>query len=242
MKTINYQILQLDKGERVLDLGCGEGRHVSSIAFDYNIESIGIDLSPDDIKKAKTKAQELSQVSTKPLQLLFLAGDGTQLPFSDNSFDRIICSEVLEHIPDYQQVLVEIQRILKPKGLLAVSVPRYWPEKICWWLSKDYPAPSSPGGHIRIFKANHLKKDIEQHGFKQYAYHWAHALHAPFWWLKCLFWESKDRSLLVRWYHKILVWDLVKKPKLTQGLEKLLNPVMGKSIVMYFTKGEQNSA
>ena len=57
--------------------------------------------------------------------------------------------EVLEHIIDYQSA-VEINRILKPQGKLAVSVPKFFPEWICWKLSLDYR--NTPGGHVRIFK------------------------------------------------------------------------------------------
>ena len=93
-----------------------------------------------------------------------------------------------------------------------------------------------PGGHLRIFRGKELQQEIEHLGFKHYARHWAHALHAPFWWLKCLFWNSQDSNWLVRQYHKLLVWDLMESPALTRTLEKLMNPIMGKSVVMYFRK------
>ena len=138
-------------------------------------------------------------------------------------------------IPDYRGALAEIDRVLKPGGLFCASVPRRWPEKICWWFSDDYHLV--PGGHLRIFKGSELREEIESLGMRQYYRHWAHALHAPFWWLKCLFWKNQDDNWLVRQYHRFLVWDLMDKPLFTRTLEKLLNPLMGKSVVMYFRKG-----
>ncbi|MEE4661287.1 MAG: SAM-dependent methyltransferase, partial [Halieaceae bacterium] len=80
-------------------------------------------------------------------------------------------------------------------------------------------------------------QQIEDLGMQHYYRHWAHALHAPFWWLKCLFWERQDSNPLVRLYHRFLVWDLMDRPWVTRVLERALNPLMGKSVVMYFRKG-----
>ena len=155
-------------------------------------------------------------------------------PFADHTFDKVICSEVLEHIPDYAGALTEIQRVLKPGGLFCASVPRSWPEKICWFFSDAYHQVE--GGHLRIFKARELKGQIESLGFTSFHRHWAHALHSPFWWLKCVFWNSQDENWLIKQYHRFLVWDLMDRPLFTRTLEKLLNPIMGKSVVMYFKK------
>jgi hypothetical protein len=64
----------------------------------------------------------------------------------------------------------------------------------------------------------------------------AHSLHAPFWWLKCLVGPDRKDSSAVNLYHRFLTWDIMKKPRVTGWLEKLLNPVMGKSLVLYFRK------
>ena len=66
--------------------------------------------------------------------------------------------------------------------------------------------------------------------------HGAHALHAPYWWLQCLFWKNRDTNWLIRQYHRFLVWDMMEQPAVTRALERALNPVLGKSIVMYFRK------
>ena len=163
--------------------------------------------------------------------------DAKKLPFKDNTFDFIVCSEVLEHIIDYQSALSEINRILKPQGKLAISVPKFFPEWVCWKLSIDYQ--NTPGGHVRIFKFKELKKDITSFGLTFTQRHWAHALHSPYWWLQCLFWKSKESSKIINLYHDFLVWDMMKKPLLTKILEFIFQPLIGKSVVLYFNKDKE---
>lgn len=236
METIDLGHLPIRSGDRVLDLGCGEGRHTIAAWLQREAHCVGVDLSPRDVSRASEKAgpfrPELPASPTRSIG--FGVADGLQLPFADHSFDVVICSEVLEHIGPYREVLDEIRRVLKPGGAFAASVPRYWPERVCWWLSDAYHA--NEGGHIRIFRRAELEHDIESRGFRRYHRHGAHALHAPFWWLKCLLWERQERSPLVAAYHRLLVWDLMCRPWITRSLERLLNPVLGKSVVMYFLK------
>ena len=156
------------------------------------------------------------------------------MPFKNNSYDAVICSEVLEHVDSPEDSIKELIRVLKPGGILALSVPRYFPELICWILSKDYQ--EMPGGHVRIFRHSQLRKLATDEGLRYLSFHWAHALHSPYWWLQCLFWKNKENSILVQKYHQFLVWDLMKKPYLTRVLEFIFQPFIGKSVVMYFEK------
>jgi SAM-dependent methyltransferase len=234
MKTVDFQRLPLERGDLILDLGCGEGRHVISAYVEGDVHAIGVDLSLDDLKAAKAKFAEFDEPDNRNKSFGLSTANALQLPFADDTFDKIICSEVLEHIPEYEGALAEIERVLKPGGLFCASVPRRWPEKICWALSEGYY--NTPGGHVRIFRGNELRAEIEGLGFSHYARHWAHALHSPFWWLKCLFWKTRDSNWLIRQYHRLLVWDLLENPPFTRILEKSMNPIMGKSVVMYFRK------
>ena len=235
MLTVDYGHFGLEPGDRVLDLGCGEGRHVISAYLEQAVHSVGVDLSLDDLRTARERFEDFHRPADPSRAFGLSSADALSLPFPDDTFDKVICSEVLEHIPDYEGALQEVERVLKPGGLFCASVPRRWPEKICWALSEEYH--NTPGGHIRIFRASDLRGDIEKLGFKHYHRHWAHALHSPFWWLKCLFWDKQDSNWLVKQYHRLLVWDLMEQPALTRVSEQLMNPVMGKSVVMYFRKG-----
>ncbi|MFC6632080.1 class I SAM-dependent methyltransferase [Microbulbifer taiwanensis] len=233
MITVELRNLNLQAGQRVLDLGCGEGRHAIHLLVSEAVDVVGIDLSIDDVRTASERAKPFVGEPQTPGRLLLGVGNGLQLPFADNSFDVVICSEVLEHILDYRGVLAEIDRVLKPAGIFAASVPTFFPEWVCWQFSDEYHQVE--GGHIRIFRERELRNSIESLGHQYFARHKAHALHAPFWWLKCLLW-SKPESRLLAAYHRLLVWDLMQKPLLTRALEKLLNPILGKSIVLYFVK------
>lgn len=233
MLTIDFSKLNLKPGDRVLDLGCGEGRHSIGALFDEaDIDMVAVDLNLNDLQTAKSRHTEFNDESAR--RCLYTQADGCKLPFLDDSFDHIICSEVLEHVPEYSNMLKEIVRIIKPGGKLSISVPRYWPEKICWALSEAYHQVE--GGHIRIFKSAELKSQVSNEGFTYIRKHWAHALHVPYWWLRCAFWEKGDSFFLTKLYHRLLVWDLMKRPLLTRTLEALFNPLMGKSVVMYFEK------
>ncbi len=237
MRTIEFGRLGLIEGNRVLDLGCGEGRHVLSLCTSEKVISVGVDLQLRDLLAAREKFHQHHFSQKIAGHFGLAAADALHLPFADHTFDTIICSEVLEHIPDYESALREIHRVLKPGGVLSVSVPRFVPEWVCWKLSDEYH--SAEGGHVHIFRAGTLRRNIEKLGMSRYATHFAHALHVPFWWMKCLFWKKREESRLIRLYHEFLVWDLMKKPRVTRFLEKMLNPLMGKSVVIYFRKGSE---
>lgn len=233
MQTVDFKFLPLQKGDVVLDLGCGEGRHVISAYLEQEVTSVGVDLSLDDLKTTAEKFTPFKEDNPNK-HFALLSANALTLPFADNTFDKIICSEVLEHIPDYEGALKEINRILKPGGLLCASVPRFWPEWLCWHYSDEYH--ENEGGHVRIFLETQLRRKIESHGLRFYKRHFAHALHSPYWWLQCRDWDKKETNKWVKKYHKLLVWDMMEKPFVTRAAEKMLNPVMGKSVVMYFEK------
>ncbi|MEM8548786.1 MAG: methyltransferase domain-containing protein [Pseudomonadota bacterium] len=240
MQTVDISYFPLSPGQRVLDLGCGEGRHVISMNVLNGADAVGVDLSLNDLSTAQGRRKELVEMvepegqAASDALFAVLAGNALELPFPDDAFDAVICSEVLEHIPDYRGALAEIFRVLKPGGRFCASVPRGWCERICWALSREYH--QTPGGHLRIFDEDQLNNEIERVGFEAYYRHGAHALHTIYWWLQCLFWRSRENNWLVRQYHRLLVWDMMKQPALTRVVERALNPVLGKSVVMYFRK------
>lgn len=242
MLTARLRHLGLSPGDHVLDLGCGEGRHVHGLHMLGGLHVIGVDLDEPSLQKAEEGVAMLP--ARKPGDTgttRFQTGDATSLDFPDNTFDAVICSEVLEHLPDYDAALIEIRRVLKPGGRLCVSVPHAWPERICWKLAPPPDGyPYQPGGHIRIFDEVDLKFSIERRGFSMFRRHHAHGIHSPYWWLKCLFWSRREDHPLIKAYHAFLVWDLMKRPWLSRALDGLLSPLMGKSLVVYFTAGNKN--
>jgi SAM-dependent methyltransferase len=233
LTTVDFRRLHLAPGQWVLDLGCGEGRHAISAWLAAPVQVVGVDPAAAELAIAASRAGEF-ETAGAARRLAWVRGSGLALPFADASFDRVICAEVLEHVHDYHVMLGEIRRVLKPGGLLAVSVPRFVPEWICWRLSEAYHRVE--GGHLRIFRGSALTRAVEGHGLRRFHRHWAHSLHVPYWWLKCMLGGRGDGSWPVRAYHRFLVWDLMRRPWITRLLERLLDPVMGKSLVLYFTR------
>lgn len=236
LQTINFDRMRLADGDRLLDLGCGEGRHAISAYMFHNLEAVGVDLSLNDLKTTRERFGQFLEEDNEHKSLVISVANGEHLPFEDGHFDKVICSEVLEHIYPFEAVLAEIHRVLKTGGIAAISVPRFFPEWVCWQLSDAYHEVE--GGHIRIFRAGDLRSAVEKAGFICFARHHAHSLHVPYWWLKCLFWreQGEPEARVVDWYHRLLTWDLMQQPWITRLLDKLLNPIMGKSVVMYFVK------
>ncbi|HEX2074609.1 MAG TPA: class I SAM-dependent methyltransferase [Geodermatophilus sp.] len=234
MLTVDYERLDLRPGMTVLDLGCGEGRHAFE-AFRRGARVVALDHGQTEVNTTRTWLTAIAEAGEAPAGAAaeVVRGDLLALPFPDDSVDRVIAAEVLEHIPDDAAAMAEIARVLKPGGRVAVSVPRYGPERICWALSDAYHA--NEGGHVRIYRGDVLRARLSTAGLLPGAAHHAHALHAPFWWLKCAVGVDKD-SAAVRAYHRLLVWDLTKRPRLTRTAERLLDPLLGKSLVVYADK------
>jgi SAM-dependent methyltransferase len=235
MITVDFHCLKLPAGSRILDIGCGSGRHVAAA---YALEKaivVGADPSFDDLCQARSRLYYHARCGAHGNgRWTLAAADITHLPFADGAFDLVICSEVLEHIPDHHRAMREVVRVLKPGCQLVVSVPRRWPEALCWALSRAYR--HMPVGHVRIYRASALIRHFESRGVSHWRTHFAHSLHSPYWWLKCLLGIDRDQRLPVRLYHRFLVWDMMKRPILTRTLDRWLNPLMGKSVVLYFRK------
>ncbi len=235
MITMDFNRLGICPGDRVLDIGCGEGRHTIRACQESDTVCIGADFGYENLITTKGKLefhQAIDDLSCRGWGLS--AMDITALPFEDNSFDVVICSEVLEHIPDDNQAISELVRIVKPGKMLAVSVPRTWPEWICWQLSDEYFNANM--GHVRIYNKKEIIEKIQTRGPQYLGCHYAHSIHSPYWWLKCFVGPTRTDSQAVNLYHRLLVWDLMKKPALTTFVDRLLNPVLGKSLVLYFKK------
>ncbi|BFV59533.1 class I SAM-dependent methyltransferase [Kitasatospora sp. CMC57] len=244
MLTVDFSRFPLAPGDRVLDLGCGGGRHAFE-AYRRGANVVALDRNGEEIAEVRRWFAAMEQAGEAPAgaSAVAMEGDALNLPFDDDTFDKIIISEVMEHIPDDKGVLAEMVRVLKPGGLLAVTVPRYLPEKICWALSDEYHEVE--GGHIRIYKGDELVERVREAGLEPYGEHHAHALHSPFWWIKCAVGVNNDKALPVRAYHQLLVWDIVGTPvisKITKAAEKALNPVLGKSFVVYASKPRRAGA
>lgn len=237
MLTVELSRLSLSPGDRVLDLGCGAGRHAFEAAR-RAAHVVAVDRSADEATGVARMLAALGRAGEIPAGRLGTAvmGDALRLPFPDGSFDRVMAAEVLEHLPDDRAAIAELARVLRPGGTMAVTVPRWFPEQVCWALSDDYHAPAVEGGHVRIYRAGQLTDLLGDGGLRVTWSNHAHALHAPYWWLRCLLGVSRDDALPVRLYHRFLVWDITRARPAVRLVERALNPLMGKSLVLYASK------
>ena len=172
-------------------------------------------------------------------ELAATVANALDLPFPDGAFDHVIAAEVLEHIPPDREAITELTRVLRPGGTIAVTVPRWYPELFNWALSDDYH--SVEGGHVRIYRRSALVSRLQAAGLSLYGSHHAHALHSPYWWLKCAVGVGNDSHPLVKAYHRLLVWDITSRPLPLRLADRMLNPVLGKSLVVYLRKADLES-
>lgn len=237
MLTVDFDRLGVGSHTKVIDIGAGQGRH-SFEMFRRGADVIAFDQSESDMADVAEMFDAMMAEGQVPADAKARAevGDALRLPYADNSFDVVLMSEILEHIPSDEAAIAEMARILKPGGIGAVTVPRYWPEKVCWALSDAYHEVE--GGHVRIYKASELADKLRAAGLEVTGTDHAHALHAPYWWLKCAVGVENNKNLLVQAYHKLLVWDMMSAPALTRVGEQVLNPVIGKSVALYLRKPE----
>lgn len=231
MLTMEFDRLGIRPGDWVLDLGCGEGRHTVE-AVRRGARVVSVDIQPDGLAVIARNVGGLGGVDG-PQRQLSVQGDANRLPFRDGAFGHVICAETLEHIETDGVAIREITRVLRPGGNLAISVPRTFPERICWRLSEEYR--TTPGGHVRIYRASRLDRQVSAAGCRRVGKHHAHALHSPYWWLRCVF-GPPEESRLTRAVQRLLEWDLVHAPTIVGRAERLLNPLLGKSVVMYFRR------
>jgi SAM-dependent methyltransferase len=239
MQTIDCDRLALAPGMRVLDAGCGQGRHSVEL-LRRGCRPCAVDLATADLRYARYLLVDLARRqhaerpgsdpdAFPPLPFGVLRGDTERLPFPDGCFDRVLCSEVLEHVASPERAAAELARVLKPAGLLAVSVPTPVTEWLFRYASDDYF--NSPGGHVRIFTFRRLRRLLAEQGLEVVDLHFEHAFHSVYWWVRCVFGLHAEGHPAIRHFKKLLTHALFSPP--LARMERRLNWVLPKSMVVY---------
>ncbi|HUL98920.1 MAG TPA: class I SAM-dependent methyltransferase, partial [Mycobacterium sp.] len=156
MLTVDFDRLGLGLSMKVIDVGCGAGRHAFE-AYRRGADVVAFDQDAAELHGVDSILTAMAEDGEAPTSATAEAvvGDALALPYAAETFDCVIASEILEHIPDDETAIAELIRVLKAGGTLAVTVPRWFPERVCWWLSDEYH--SNEGGHVRIYRASELR-------------------------------------------------------------------------------------
>jgi ubiquinone/menaquinone biosynthesis C-methylase UbiE len=223
----------------VLDVGCGNGRHTAEICR-WGCRAVGVDVSVQELKMAKYVLGRSTSGDEEVGRGDFLAADAENLPFKDGVFDRIVCTEVLEHIQDDRAGIKELVRVLKPGGLMAVSVPNYLPEVLFWTISWGYW--HSPGGHIRIYNPGVMAQMLREGGLDLYAQRLRHTIQTVYWFIRCTFGINNQDYFVTRYLQKFVQWHYRRRLRLLEYLEAFANFVFGKDLILYGKKPPSSSA
>ena len=231
--TVDLERLDIRPGHRLLDAGCGEGRHCFG-AIERGATVVGLDLDFDAMRLASKRLRKRGAECGRMGAML--QGDAFHLPYADASFDRIICSEVMEHVHDYRAAIRELYRVARPGAKIAITIPTATSEHLYLRLGDEYF--ESPGGHIRIFRPRDLAEGMAAAGFDAVGCGFAHGFHTPYWLLRSVMHlPDADQSLLVRAYREFLIRATASK--WLGRLEGALNFLCPKSVIVY---GEKRAA
>ncbi len=235
MLTVDLDRLQVGPGDVVLDLGCGGGRHAFA-ALRRGARVVALDADPAELTAVRATVTAMAEAGEipDPGRSVEVRGDALRLPLPNDSVDRVVAAEVMEHIPEDTAALAELVRVLRPGGLMAVTVPARFPEQVNWMLDADYYR--TPGGHVRIYRRRELERRLRDAGLTVLGHAHAHALHSPYWWIRCAGGVNRSDRVLARRYHDVLVWQIMRNPPVLAHLDRALNPLIGKSLVLYARK------
>ncbi len=157
---LRFLLAHVSQGERVLDVGCGEGRFAGELTR-AGAKVVGIDIAEEALRRARKAEPELD---------LRLIEEAAPWPMEDASFDVVWAGEVLEHVADTAAWLSEVRRVLPPGGRLLLSTPDNGPLTLLGAaISRAaFAARFDPQGeHLRFYSRPTLNRLIEEFGFQE---------------------------------------------------------------------------
>lgn len=137
----------------ILDSGCGANLDYDRFLADMGKRPICADF-----------AMNFLRLAPKDVRISLVQADATFLPFADSSFDGVICSETIEHIPRDDCVVSEIARVLRPRSVLLVTVPNLWnASRLLQMVKQRDFAVRMMTGHLREYTPSHLRNLLRPH-------------------------------------------------------------------------------
>jgi 2-polyprenyl-3-methyl-5-hydroxy-6-metoxy-1,4-benzoquinol methylase len=140
-------------GDRALDLGCGEGAFTAELAR-AGAAAVGVDVAAGAVRRAQARHPGL-EFRLTPI-------DGP-LPFADQSFDVVWCSEVIEHVADTARWLSEVRRVMNPAGRLLLSTPNHGRARLALGGIERFSDPL--GEHLHLYSRRSLAQLLSEFGF-----------------------------------------------------------------------------
>ncbi len=232
MLTVKLNLLQILEKDVVLDAGCGAGRHTMEASKWHSSKFVAVDRSLSELKRLKYVLDLMAEKGELNGNVVLIVGDVLQLPFKDEAFTKIICTEVLEHLHEDVRGVEEMVRVLKNHEEMVVSVPTPYTEHLFGNLSYEYFR--TPGGHVRIYKKKELLQKLRKSGLRILYVCREHAFHSIFWMLKCLCGLDNQDALIPALWEKLLIFST--QIKLLKKIENFWNHLFPKSIVVYTRK------
>jgi SAM-dependent methyltransferase len=229
--TVDLDRLGVRSGEWLLDAGCGGGRHTFG-ALERGAHVVAVDLDIEGLRLARAGIREQRGAATTKPHSGVVKGDVFGLPFPNASFDRVICSEVMEHVHDYPAAVRELVRVLRPGGSVGLTIPTAITEHVYLRLTRDYF--ESPGGHIRIFHPRELAVAMSRAGLRVGDVSFAHSLHAPYWAIRSILGLHDETPSPTHAYRKFLI--RATRSRVWNRVERILDWVLPKSLVLYGTR------
>jgi SAM-dependent methyltransferase len=145
---------ELRRGDRALDVGCGTGEFTAQMA-QAGAAAVGVDVAEAALERARAHHPELD------FRLTTIDGP---LPFSDNTFDLVWASEVIEHIADTARWLSEVRRVLAPSGRLLLTTPAHGRLRVALAGVDRFSEPL--GDHLHLYTHRSLRTLLEEFDFR----------------------------------------------------------------------------
>ena len=247
MLTVRYDRLGLRPGDRLLDLGCGFGRHAFEAAR-RGARVVALDYAEAELKEVRNTFGghgRRRRGRRRRRCAGTVQGDATRLPFADATFDRDHrLGGARAHPRRRGRHAPSWPACCGPGGTMAVTVPRWLPEQVCWALSDEYHAPfvrRRPRAHLPRAASCAAKLRRRRRRARRLATTPTRCTRRTG---GCAAPSARPTTTTrsCSAYRRVLEWDIVAAPPVTRSADRLLNPVLGKSLVVYATKPARSSS